>query len=178
MLRLPEPVLLGVLWFFTTRGFASVCLEKALGVCFWQFRKLSRMTATMGLSFVTERCLKNHHRLYYLKRNGSNWFASTLKKPLWLMNVFLRKTEKSAETPVTWSMSKQPSPCKLFCVCESSCLGHSKTMVGTQGGRGEFRISCPPMRCVFLWVSDRKNIGWGTEFLVKSIIFHKSLQTD
>ena len=25
VLRLPEPVLLGVLWFFTTRGFASVC---------------------------------------------------------------------------------------------------------------------------------------------------------
>ena len=114
-----------------------------------------------GAMCVCLRCLKNHHRLYYLKRNGSNWFASTLKKPLWLMNVFLRKTEKSAETPVTWSMSKQPVPCKLFCVCESSCLGHSKTMVGTQGGGREFRISCPPTRCVFLWVSDRKNIGWG-----------------
>ena len=99
----------------------------------------SMMTATMGLCVVTERCLKNHHRLYYLKRNGSNWFTSTLKKPLWLMNVFLRKTEKSAETPVTWSMSKQPVTCKLFCVCESSCLGHSKTVVGTQGGGREFQ---------------------------------------
>ena len=35
-----------------------------------------------------------------------------------------------------YSMSKQPVPCKLVCVCESSCLGDSKTMVGTQGGRG------------------------------------------
>ena len=45
---------------------------------------------------------------------------------------------------------KQPAPDKLVCVCEGSSLGLAQTMVGTQGGRGEFRISCPPKRCVFL----------------------------
>ena len=40
-------------------------------------------------------------------------------------------------------MSKRSGPCKLFCVCESSCLRHSKTVVGTQGLAKEFRIRCP-----------------------------------
>ena len=113
---------------------ARRCRDLAMLIIMDQ-RTLQDLSARANQDFLTDRAIND---------------GFTLKKPLRLMNDFLRKTEKSLKPLLHEACQKQPAPDKLVCVCESSFLGLAQTMVGTQRGRGEFRISCPPKRCVFL----------------------------